>query len=85
MFCWNPWPVAHPSFARQWCGMPEVLNAFCPDLITESAREVAIAERLTDLLTGKLSLPSRLACREYASSRFDWQIIAPQVRDVLLR
>jgi glycosyltransferase involved in cell wall biosynthesis len=66
-------------------GMPEVLNAFCPDLITESAREVAIADRLCDLLTGKISLPSRLACREYASSRFDWQIIAPQVRDVLLR
>jgi glycosyltransferase involved in cell wall biosynthesis len=66
-------------------GMPEVLNAFCPDLITESARAEAIAERLGDLLTGKLALPSRSACREYASSRFDWQIIAPQVRDVLLR
>jgi glycosyltransferase involved in cell wall biosynthesis len=66
-------------------GMPEVLNAFCPDLITESSDEMAIAERLGDLLTGKLALPSRSACREYASSRFDWQIIAPQVRDVLLR
>ncbi len=66
-------------------GMPEVLSAFCPDLITESSDEMAIAERLGDLLTGKLSLPSRSACREYAASHFDWQIIAPQVRDVLLR
>jgi glycosyltransferase involved in cell wall biosynthesis len=66
-------------------GMPEVLNALCPDLITESADETAIAERLSDLVTGKLALPSRSACREYASSRFDWQIVAPQVRDVLLR
>jgi glycosyltransferase involved in cell wall biosynthesis len=66
-------------------GMPEVLNPFCPDFITESACEMAITERLDDLLTGKIPLPSRLACREYASSRFDWQIIAPQVRDVLLR
>lgn len=66
-------------------GMPEVLNPFCPDLITESAHEMAIAERLSDLLTGKLSLPSRTACREYAFSHFDWQIIAPKVRDVLLR
>jgi glycosyltransferase involved in cell wall biosynthesis len=66
-------------------GMPEVLSPFCPDLITESSDEMAIAERLGDLLTGKLSLPSRSACREYAASHFDWQIIAPQVRDVLLR
>jgi glycosyltransferase involved in cell wall biosynthesis len=66
-------------------GMPEVLSAFCPNLITESSDEMAIAERLGDLLTGKIALPSRLACREYASSRFDWQIVAPQVRDVLLR
>jgi glycosyltransferase involved in cell wall biosynthesis len=66
-------------------GMPEVLNAFCPDLITEFSHEMAIAERLGDLVTGKLSLPSRFTCRQYASSRFDWQIVAPQVRDVLLR
>jgi glycosyltransferase involved in cell wall biosynthesis len=66
-------------------GMPEVLNPFCPDLITASSDEMAIAERLGDLLTGKIPLPSRQASREYASSHFDWQIIAPQVRDVLLR
>jgi glycosyltransferase involved in cell wall biosynthesis len=66
-------------------GMPEVLSPFCPDLITESFSEMAIAERLGDFLTGKLSLPSRSDCREYASSHFDWQIVAPQVRDVLLR
>jgi glycosyltransferase involved in cell wall biosynthesis len=66
-------------------GMPEVLSPFCRDLITESSDEMAIAERLGDLLTGKFYLPSRSACREYASSHFDWQIIAPQVRDVLLR
>jgi glycosyltransferase involved in cell wall biosynthesis len=66
-------------------GMPEVLNPFVPELITESANERAIAERLTDFITGKMRLPSRLDCREYAAQNFDWQIVAPQVRDLLLR
>lgn len=65
-------------------GMPEVLNPFRPELITESANEGAIAARLIDFITGKTCLPTRLDCREYAAKRFDWQIVAPQVRDVLL-
>ncbi len=73
-----------PALCTPVGGMPEVIAPFCPDLVTESKETGAIAERLTDLLTGKLSLPSRDACREYACRNFDWQIIAPQVRQVLL-
>lgn len=65
-------------------GMPEVIEPFSPDLITDSTEETAIAERLEELLTGKVSMPSREACREYASTHFDWQKIARQVRNVLL-
>jgi len=65
-------------------GMPEVLAGFSPDLITQSTEATAIAACLTNLLDGKLSLPSRNACRDYACTHFDWQIIAPQVRQVLL-
>jgi glycosyltransferase involved in cell wall biosynthesis len=65
-------------------GMPEVLSPFSPELITESAHETAIAERLMDFMTGKMRLPSRSECREYAANNFDWQVIAPQVREVLL-
>jgi glycosyltransferase involved in cell wall biosynthesis len=66
-------------------GMPEVLKPFCPELITESIHETAIAERLIDFMTGKIPLPSRQNCREYAAKNFDWQTIAKQVREVLLR
>jgi glycosyltransferase involved in cell wall biosynthesis len=65
-------------------GMPEVLEPFSPNLITQSAREADIAERLDELLTGKVPLPSRTACRAYISAHFDWQRIAQQVRQVLL-
>jgi glycosyltransferase involved in cell wall biosynthesis len=65
-------------------GMPEVLNPFFPELITESAQETAIAERLIDFMAGKIRLPSRSECREYAANHFDWQVIAQRVRAVLL-
>ncbi|MBV8883055.1 MAG: glycosyltransferase family 4 protein, partial [Chroococcidiopsidaceae cyanobacterium CP_BM_RX_35] len=65
-------------------GMPEILAPFSPDLITSSYQATAIAERLEELLTGQVKMPSRAACREYTCLRFDWHKIAKQVRQVLL-
>jgi glycosyltransferase involved in cell wall biosynthesis len=65
-------------------GMPEVLLPFQPTLVTESPVSDALATRLIDLLTGTISLPDRSTCREYAAANYDWKIIAPKVRDVLL-
>jgi glycosyltransferase involved in cell wall biosynthesis len=65
-------------------GMPEVVGSLCPHLIAQSADENGIAERVIQLLTGKLELPSRDSCREYAVRNFDWQVIIPRVREVLL-
>ncbi|EKQ67120.1 glycosyltransferase [Leptolyngbyaceae cyanobacterium JSC-12] len=65
-------------------GMPEVLTPFHPALVIETPEAEAIAARLLDCLTGNLSLPSREACREYVIHHYDWKIVAPKVRDVLL-
>jgi glycosyltransferase involved in cell wall biosynthesis len=65
-------------------GMPEVITPFCSALVTETADADAIATRLIDVLTGTLELPSRSGCREYACQNFDWQAIAPKVRQVIL-
>jgi glycosyltransferase involved in cell wall biosynthesis len=65
-------------------GMPEVLLPFQPALVTDSPASAALADRLLDLLTGKIPLPDRSACREYAVNNFDWKIITPKVRAVLL-
>jgi glycosyltransferase involved in cell wall biosynthesis len=73
-----------PALCTPVGGMPEVITPFCPELVTQSIEAEAIAERLTDFLIGTLALPSRDACREYACQHFDWKIIAPQVRQVLL-
>jgi glycosyltransferase involved in cell wall biosynthesis len=65
-------------------GMPEVLRPFQPSLITETPTSDALSTRLIELLTGKIPLPDRAACREYAVSNYDWKMLAPKVRDVLL-
>lgn len=65
-------------------GMPEILEPFSPQLITDSTNADAIALKLEALLTEELSLPSRPVCREYAIANFNWSKIAQQVRQVLL-
>jgi glycosyltransferase involved in cell wall biosynthesis len=66
-------------------GMPEILTDFSPQLITDSIDATAIGDRLKLILRNEVSLPTRDACREYAVTQFDWHIIAPQVRQVLLK
>jgi glycosyltransferase involved in cell wall biosynthesis len=65
-------------------GMPEVLRPFQPTLVTDTPDADALATRIVELLTGTMPLPDRAACREYAVRNYDWKIIAPKVREVLL-
>ncbi|MBD2017741.1 glycosyltransferase family 4 protein [Microcoleus sp. FACHB-53] len=73
-----------PALCTPVGGMPEVIANFSPDLITASSEVTDIAERLEAALTGKILMPSRTACREYAVAHFDWQNITQQIRQVLL-
>jgi glycosyltransferase involved in cell wall biosynthesis len=73
-----------PALCTPVGGMPEILEPFSPNLITTSIEATAIAERLEQLLLGKVPMPSREACQEYAAKNFDWQNIGPKVRKVLL-
>ncbi len=65
-------------------GMPEILEPFSPDLITESIEVSAIAKKLEQVFLGEITKPSRKECREYAVNNFDWDKIAQQVRKVIL-
>ncbi len=73
-----------PALCTPVGGMPEVLTPFSPELITSTCEATAIAEKLEELLTGQIPLPSRTGCRHYAATHFDWHQIALQVRTVLL-
>ena len=74
-----------PALCTPVGGMPEVLEPFSPELITASFEATDIAQRLEDVLAGKVAMPSRSACREYTVSNFDWHNISQQVRQALLR
>ncbi|MBE9215473.1 glycosyltransferase family 4 protein [Plectonema cf. radiosum LEGE 06105] len=65
-------------------GMPEILEPFSPELITESIEVSAIAKKLEQVLNGEIAKPSPEECREYAVNNFDWDKIALQVRNVIL-
>ncbi|AFY45111.1 glycosyltransferase family 4 protein [Nostoc sp. PCC 7107] len=65
-------------------GMPEILTQFSPDLITSSIEVSAIAEKLENILSGQIQIPSRHACRKYAITHYDWSLIAEKVRNVIL-
>ena len=73
-----------PAVCTPVGGMPEILTPFSRELITASGEATAIAASLIDLLLGKLPIPSRSACSDYATAHFDWHKVAHQVRQVLL-
>jgi glycosyltransferase involved in cell wall biosynthesis len=65
-------------------GMPEIIQSFSPELVTETVESDAISIHLQASLTGHLPLPSRIACHQFATDRFSWPVIAQQIRHVLL-
>ncbi|MBD2292490.1 glycosyltransferase family 4 protein [Anabaena sphaerica FACHB-251] len=65
-------------------GMPEILQGFTPDLITNSTTADSIAENLEEVMLGKIALPSREECRNYTVQNYDWTNISQKVRQVIL-
>ncbi|MFM2062174.1 MAG: hypothetical protein RLZZ507_1844 [Cyanobacteriota bacterium] len=65
-------------------GMPEILQEFTPDLITNSTTAESIAEKLEQVMLRKIALPSREECRNYTVKNYDWTNIAQKVRQVIL-
>jgi glycosyltransferase involved in cell wall biosynthesis len=65
-------------------GMPEILQGFVPDLITDSISVNSIADKLAQAMLGKMTLPTREECRDYTVKNYDWTNISQQVRRVIL-
>lgn len=65
-------------------GMPEILQGFAPDLITDSITVDSIADKLEQAMLRKIILPSREECRNYTIKNYDWNHIYQKVRQVIL-
>lgn len=70
-----------PALVTPVGGLPEVVTALEPGLVMAGFGARELAAGLRDALTGRLALPGEDACVRYAE-RFDWPVIARQVRDV---
>ncbi len=63
-------------------GLPETVKDLSEDLILPDAEVKTLGNYVLDALAGRLTLPSSEACQAYVRERFDWPVIARQVRDV---
>ncbi|MGB3612998.1 MAG: glycosyltransferase, partial [Elainellaceae cyanobacterium] len=73
-----------PALCTPVGGMPEIISGFSPELITSSADADAIGTTLKAALNGSITLPANAACRDYATTHFNWPTIADRVEQVLL-
>lgn len=63
-------------------GLPEVVQGLSEHLVLPGTSTKALAGHLASALEGTLPLPSAEACQDFARTRFDWPVIASQVRSV---
>ncbi|MGD0476243.1 MAG: glycosyltransferase family 4 protein [Candidatus Velthaea sp.] len=70
-----------PALVTPVAGLPEVVQDLDPRLICAGTAPAELAQRLIDVLSGGLTLPTSEQCRSYAA-RFDWSIIAGRIASV---
>lgn len=63
-------------------GLPEVVRDLSSNLVMEGTSSDALRNHLIRAFEGDLNVPSADACREFAASRYDWPVVAQQVRSV---
>ena len=71
-----------PAIVTPVGGMPEAVAPLAEGLITRSASPDDLAERMIALIDGTLQLPDASVCRDYALTRYRWDHVWEQVRDV---
>lgn len=71
-----------PTLVTPVGGLPEVVRDLSVDLVLPSTGPRALAEALSAALRGDMVLPDTEACRAFAHGRYDWSVIAAQVRTV---
>ncbi|WP_347555466.1 glycosyltransferase family 4 protein [Robbsia sp. KACC 23696] len=66
-------------------GLPDAVSGLSPDLVLPATGSGAIATAIDDVMSGRLKLPDSEACRSYARTHFDVQVIAQRTREVYER
>ncbi len=67
-----------PALGTPVGGIPEILRAWHPELVTDAPTSAAMAERIDAILSGRVTLPDPEECRIHAG-RYDWKLVVPQL------
>ena len=70
-----------PALVTPVGGLPEIMLPFAPQCVFANTSTAEMAGVLSDVLTGKITLPNEQSCREYAE-RFSWQNISEELSRV---
>lgn len=65
-------------------GLPEVVRPLAEQLVLESADSGVIATGLTNVLLGRMAVPSPETCRNYVAENYGWPRITERIREVYL-
>lgn len=71
-----------PVFGTPYGGTNEILRKFSPDLLFNDGTAESISTKLIHALSGKLTIPTREACREHVLQRYTWGSVAGAVTEV---
>ncbi len=63
-------------------GLTAVVSPLAPQLVSASPSAADVADVLARALRREIALPSASQCASYARKRFDWPVVAAQVRRV---
>lgn len=71
-----------PVLGTPVSAIPEILTPLSQDLLFEGTTAGNLAQGIQEALTDVRQLPDSDACKQYAQQRYDWRVIAQQIKQV---
>jgi glycosyltransferase involved in cell wall biosynthesis len=65
-------------------GIPEILKPFDSNLLMDGSEPTQIARAITDVLSGKRTLPDSETCKSYVQENYSWPIIAQKLKTIYM-
>ena len=71
-----------PSVVTPIGGLPEIIGPLSSDLILRSSQQDDIADGIIHILSGRVSLPDSITCKDYAVRHFSSRLMASRTASV---
>jgi glycosyltransferase involved in cell wall biosynthesis len=71
-----------PALVTPVGGLPEVVSGLPRGLLLSDNTPGCMADRIREIVAGRVALPDAAACRAFTRARYDWSTVARQIGDV---